>query len=50
MVPYSEGGLVRPEDVFRKGEYPDETLLAEPVEEVLLLGMPKIMEKQRIFE
>lgn len=36
----SEGGLVRPEDVVRKDEYPDEMLLTEPMEEVLLLGMP----------
>lgn len=36
----SEGGLVKPEEVFRNGEYPDDTLLTEPVDEVLLLGIP----------
>lgn len=46
---YSEGGLVKPEEVFRNGEYPDDTLLTEPVDEVLQLGIPVEGERKELF-
>lgn len=40
LVSYSEGELVKSDEAFRNGAYPDVTLLTEPVDEILLLGIP----------
>lgn len=50
LVSYSGGGLVKPEEVFCNGEYPADTLFTEPVNEVLLLGIPVDGEGKELFE
>lgn len=42
---YSDGGLVKSDELFRNGEYPDGVLFIEPVDEDLLLGIPEKEEK-----
>lgn len=49
-MPYSEGGLFRSVELFCNGEYPDDELLTEPVDEVLLLGIPVEGEGKRVFD
>jgi len=39
-VSYSEGGLFKSNELFCNWEYPDDELLTEPVDDVLLLGIP----------
>lgn len=36
--------------MFHTGEYPDDTLFTEPVDEVLLLGIPVDGEGKELFE
>lgn len=47
---YSEGGLFKSDELFCNGEYPNEELLTEPVDEVLLLGIPVEGEGKGVFD
>lgn len=48
-MPYSEGGLFKSNELFCNGEYPDDELLTEPVDEFLLLGIPVEGEGEKGF-